>query len=460
MTAAALYCRVSSDPRGAGRSVTEQETSAREHCGRQGWTVARVFVDNDVSASRYSRKARPEFDRLVTFLATGKADVLVTWEASRATRDLAVYVELRELCRDRGVRWSYSGRTYDLTRTDDRLSTGLDALLSERESDLTRERVMRAVRANAEAGRPHGRQTYGYRRIYDPETGDLTDVVEHEEQAARVRMLVGRFLAGESLYALAREMNTQGMAGPGGGTWHPASLQRLLANPAYAGKRVHRGVVVGEAIWPPILDDLTSVRLQRKLSDPSRKANRDGARKHLLAGVAICGRCHRPVKVAKNRGRHAYTCPNFHMSRVEREVDLYVVTAVLAYLNRPDVRTLLARRSDADQDVRTALAEVETLRDRLEDLSAAAAAGTISMAMLGKAEQRLTVEIGEAEKKARRSSRSPVLDDAVGISDEEWATKPVPVRREIIRSVATVTVMPAGRGKRIFDERLIVLGWI
>src|ERR1700687_5300489 len=61
--------------------------------------------------SRYSTKDRPEYKKLAKILKPG--DVLVTWEASRAQRDLAAYVTLRDLCAERGVLLSYSGRTYD-----------------------------------------------------------------------------------------------------------------------------------------------------------------------------------------------------------------------------------------------------------------------------------------------------------------------------------------------------------
>src|SRR3712207_5461062 len=154
---AVIYTRVSSDPNDRGRSVTEQETDCRAVCAHNGWDVVRVFSDNDRSASRYATKVRREHRQLVTFLESGAADVLVTWESSRAQRDLRAYADLRDLCEERGVLLSYSGRTYDMSESDDRFSTGLDALLAERESDQTRKRVLRAVRANAEKGRPHGK---------------------------------------------------------------------------------------------------------------------------------------------------------------------------------------------------------------------------------------------------------------------------------------------------------------
>src|SRR5687767_4299556 len=109
---AVIYCRVSSDRR-HGRSVAEQEAECRAECERNGWNVVEVLQDNDRSASRHARKPRPQWERAKALISSGGADVLVTWEASRAQRDLRAYTDLRELCAGAKVLWSYSGETYD-----------------------------------------------------------------------------------------------------------------------------------------------------------------------------------------------------------------------------------------------------------------------------------------------------------------------------------------------------------
>src|SRR5215218_4342778 len=88
---AVIYTRVSSDPNERGRSVGEQEAECRAVCDREGWAVVAVYSDNDRSASRYATKARPEYKRLINAVDAGETDVLVTWEPSRAQRDLAAY---------------------------------------------------------------------------------------------------------------------------------------------------------------------------------------------------------------------------------------------------------------------------------------------------------------------------------------------------------------------------------
>src|SRR4051794_38227944 len=102
---AVIYTRVSSDPNDRGRSVSEQEAECRTVATHNGWQVVRVFSDNDRSASRYATKDRPEYRKLIGYVASGEADVLVTWESSRAQRDLDAYTKLRALCESAGVLW-------------------------------------------------------------------------------------------------------------------------------------------------------------------------------------------------------------------------------------------------------------------------------------------------------------------------------------------------------------------
>ncbi|MBV9515245.1 MAG: recombinase family protein, partial [Mycobacteriaceae bacterium] len=109
---AIIYNRVSSDPTGKGRSVEDQERENRAVCDRNGWPIGEVLTDNDRSATRFATRERSEYRRLQEILRKG--DVLVTWKASRAQRDLTACVALRDLCAKRGVLWCYSGKVFDL----------------------------------------------------------------------------------------------------------------------------------------------------------------------------------------------------------------------------------------------------------------------------------------------------------------------------------------------------------
>src|SRR3954447_8257641 len=88
-----IYGRVSRDPMKLGRSVEEQVVECTAWAEREGWQVVRVARET-ASASRYARVERRYWNQVVSPVTEGEIDALLTWESSRATRDLDAYAEL------------------------------------------------------------------------------------------------------------------------------------------------------------------------------------------------------------------------------------------------------------------------------------------------------------------------------------------------------------------------------
>ena len=459
---AIIYCRVSSDPANRGKSVTEQEAECRAVCSSNGWTVADVLVDNDRGASRYSRKDRPAYRKLTETLRRG--DVLVTWEASRAQRDLAAYVQLRELCAEQGVAWSYSGRTYDMSRGDDRFTTGLDALLSEKEVEQSRERVLRGVLANVVAGKPHGKLPYGYRILRDPDTGEPIERVPDDAKAAIVREIARRLLAGESAYAIARDLNKRDVPAPrpgrdgAPGKWSPNVMTRLVANPTYAALRTHHGEVVGPATWPPLISVEDHRALAALRTDPSRLTHRGSETKWLLSGIAVCGECSGPMRKQLNRGHLSYICrTKFCTSRALTPMDQHVEEQIVRRLESKDIISQLAEKDDGAKE---AVAEVAALRERLDAFTAAAAEGELTPSMLAKVERQLRPKIAEAERRVKSMFMSPLVADLAGPdAREKWDGLGLHDQRSVIAAMATIRVLKT-RKSRLFNPESIEIEWV
>jgi len=208
-------------------------------------------------------------------LEASEVDVLVVWEPSRATRDRRVWAALAAICEEHAVRFGCNGRVYDLTDPDDAFQLDLFFALATRESGATRKRVLRSTRASAIAGRPHGKLLYGYRRTYrEGSRGpELVAQVIVDEQAAVVREAADRLMRGEPLYRIARDLNGRGVPAPRGSSWEPTQIKRLCVNPSYIAKRTHKGQIVGDALWPPILPESTYYACVSRLTDPSRRTN-------------------------------------------------------------------------------------------------------------------------------------------------------------------------------------------
>src|SRR5690606_2779536 len=118
-------------------------------------------------ASRFGRRIRKGWNRLLADLDEGLFDVIVTWEPSRADRDLTTWVQFVAKCRDTGVLVFLVGddELLDprvLSQWKRLIDGGVDAAM---ESEKTSKRTRRGVAKAAAAGGFHGDCPYGYERV-------------------------------------------------------------------------------------------------------------------------------------------------------------------------------------------------------------------------------------------------------------------------------------------------------
>jgi site-specific DNA recombinase len=434
---AVIYTRVSRDAKGERISVESQERECLAECERRGWTVRKVFCDNNISASRFGKR-RPEWEQLQMELRQG--DVLVMWEASRAARGMEDHLNLRKVCAEKDVLLSYKGRVLDLADGDDRFTGGLDALLAERESEQTRVRVLRGKLDAARDGKPATRPPWGYRRVgvgeweFDP------------VEAPRVREAVERLLAGETQYSVLDWLRaTEGYAPS-----TPTTLRRALLNPAVAGLRQHQGETVGEASWPAMITKEQHDQLKsrdRRMRATYGYSSQPGPQpKYLLSGIAKCGECGEGLRHRARNGRKPYyDCRKGHVSRLVEMLDQAVEAEIFNWLSGIDPS--LYETEDVDDSV--VLAEIDKVQKRLDDWEAEAIAGKVSAGAFGRAERELTAEM-ESLRAKLHSSPELELDPAM------WPELTIAERRQIVRALFRVVVPKLTRRARALPSDVTI----
>lgn len=442
---ALIYCRNSA---GVERSVEEQETEGRAECKRNRWTVAEVVVDL-VGASRHSRGTRTGWARAQGLIRSGKVDVLVTWASSRAQRDMDAYVELRRLCVSSGVLWSYSGRVYDLADKDDRFRTGMDALIAERDAEEISFNVRRAMRANAAAGKPHGRRLFGYRRTYDPTTGALAGQDIDPDEAEVVREVFRDYLSGTPVHAIVRDLNERSILTAAGREWTDQKIRRMLTRASYAGRRTYQGEVIGDAAWPAIIDPQTFDHVQTRLSLTS---TRQPPNPSLLGGVARCGKCGGPIRASS---RQRYMCvKGWCVARPRTTLDGYVSAKILEHL----ATITAAPKTNHGAEER---AEIEACRARIDEATEQFLRDDLTAATLAKIERAQLARIRDLEADLRRRT----LPVAVDVGSPRrigawWKRLDIAQKRAVLVAVvAVVKVSPTGRGSKAAPDEYVKIEW-
>ena len=479
---ALTYERASQDKKEQGKSVTDQRKLNLAEVARHSWRHAKSFWDNDRSASRHATKERPDFEKLMERIRTGTDDVLVVWEISRRERDLAVYVQIRDLCFEVGLYfWLVGGQLFDLRDRNDRMFLGFQAVQAEFQADYIRDNVKRGIDGAAAAGRPHGRGTYGYERVYHSRTKAFLEQRPDEElhtvtgkdgtestytKAGIVREIFEKLAEGVPLIRIENDLNDRAIPASQGGVWRRGIVRKIALNPAYIGKRVLRGEVVGDGQWPALMSEETYWAVRNMLENPERTTWKPARARYLLSYMVKCGVCGGPLG-ASNVNRHGwtgqvYSCILRRCAAVKMEyLDEFVARIVVAWCAREETAEQLHKKFD-DQGAAESRAEAERLRNDLEQWRTLAEAGEVTPISFARAEAGLLKKIAEAEAQANEAGIPPVLRGMIGPHAEaHWLSlgDDVARKREIIKEVLDLRLMPVGKGTRAFGPHRVWRRW-
>lgn len=425
-TTAREYLRVSADKSGRGASVSQQHDENQAAAQAEEWRLLSPYREPEaVSASRYSRKAREAFGALLDDIETGRfeADVLILWESSRGSRRTGEWVDLIDVCASSGVRIHVTShrRTYDPSNARDRRTLLEDAVDSEYESAKLSGRVVRALAANATAGRPHGQTPYGYRRVYDDRTGALIRQEPDPATAPHIRELFERVRAGDSMRSIERDWTERGIVNKSGRAFGAAHLRSLLDVRAYVGERVHNGQTY-PGDWEPLVTRETWQAVRAVLSNPARRTNRPGRGIYRASMLARCRVCSGPLVGApkvdgRRRTEPMYRCQANHVTAPLAALDELLLRTTAAYLARPDVRAALTSASVDSAHLQDARDKVAALREERDDLYERGASGGLSPAAVAAMEPGILARLKAAED-ALNALQTPVsLTDVLGSAD-------------------------------------------
>jgi site-specific DNA recombinase len=296
---AAIYARISHDPSGERLGVQRQEADCLEEAKRRGWSVAQVYVDDDISAFN-PKKPRPEYQRLLSDIQFGSRDGVMIWRLDRLHRQPRELEEFIVLCDKHQVALATVTGDVDLATSQGRLLARAWGAFAAHESDIKSERMRRANLERARRGlartawRPYGFKDDGRTTI--------------PREAAIIKEAAMRILRGESLHSICVDLNGRGIPSARGGAWQPPPLRRILTNGRVAGWSTYHGEIVGNSPTTGILTRRQTERLTALFADPARRSNGGAHGWSLLNGVVTCGRCGQRIYARHHHLVRAYQC--------------------------------------------------------------------------------------------------------------------------------------------------------
>ena len=457
---AAIYARISRDATGEGLGVERQLSDCRRIIADKGWVAGEEYVDNDISA--YAGKRRPAYERMLADISANRCDAVIVYNIDRLTRRPIELEQFTAVCEASGVTQliSVSG-DINLGNGDGMFTARMLAAFGAMESTRKSERLRRKARESAEAGRPNGGvRPFGYEK-------DQMTVVESE--AAVIRGLADRFLAGEATASLTRWLVEREVPTAGGAGWQTSTVAQMLKSPRIAGLRSHNGIVVGDAMWPAII---TPEQHRQIVAMYGRKTpnGKRSPRRYLLSGMLRCGKCGNKLFSSARRDTRRYVCmsgPDHggcgRLTIVAAPVEEWIAEAVLMRIDSPAMNDALKGRAAADERSGALLTELQADQAQMEELSNMWATRVISSAEWKAAREPIEARIFATERQLAQITGDHALDGIAGHGDElrsSWDALPLTRQAAIVGAVMDFGTMGTGTGgSRDVDPNRISVTW-
>ena len=227
-TPAALYARVSSDRQDVDLSVAAQLRALRDYAKKNGYMVAREYID-EAESGRIAD--RPQFKKMIDEAAKPEAPFkeILVWKFSRFTRKREHAVAFKSMLRRKGVRVVSITEQADDSPTG-KLLEGIIESVDEFYSENLAQEVTRGMREAASRGFwVASRTPYGYDRVMVQDGAKKRPVLEPDPDASDVvKRIFNMAEAGTGMLEISKTLNDEGIASPAGKRWSKNTVHCIL----------------------------------------------------------------------------------------------------------------------------------------------------------------------------------------------------------------------------------------
>ena len=488
---AALYARVSSERQDVDLSVAAQLRALRDYAQRNGYLVAREYVD-EAESGRIAD--RPQFSRMLDEASKPEAPFkeILVWKFSRFTRKREHAVAFKSMLRRRGV------RVVSITEQADDTPTGklLEAIIEsvdEFYSENLAQEVTRGMREAASRGFWMTTYApYGYRRVYVQDGVKKRPKLELNPPAdAVVRRIFNMVLQGKSILDVTKTLNAEGIPTTNGKKWLKTTIHTMLDNEAYTGTLVW-GAKARDGAPPVRVENAHAAivsqrdfqRARKLLASraPKKMNPRRASSPYLLSGIVKCETCGKAMTAAEAKsGRYTYyichsllkrgkgTCetPRLNAKNFEKLIVSEIRENVLTESNIRDLVKLLDEEMDGvareqRERLETIDEELEDVKKRLGRIWQVIETTDIEMADASERirehrERKEKLEIAAEEARVLLSDRRQFLDSAETIAafaaemSEFLKTSELTESKAFVRSFVKEIVVKPGRAAIVYS---------
>lgn len=314
-----IYCRISRLKDGNDLSIEDQKQRGISKANELNIPYE-LYIDEGLSGASEKIEDRPEFERFIGDVTSGKLTHVFAYDQSRFERNPQIRFVLLDLFKKNKVKYftSMDGEV-DLNDPQSEFFGDLLSVINKYHVTTTRIKVKSALKVRAREGKSRGIMPYGY-------TKDSNDMIIIDEvESEFVKRIFDMSLSGIGTRTIAEVYNSEGIqtryAKMGNGTlttknkytgtltttdkkdiqWSPNTVMSIIKNTIYKGERNYSGEILPvPIIIEPLLWDKVNYNLQFNKNNSGKKVEY----RYLLKGLIRCGVCGRNMYGFKRVDKH------------------------------------------------------------------------------------------------------------------------------------------------------------
>jgi DNA invertase Pin-like site-specific DNA recombinase len=317
----AAYCRVSTDSEeqlNSYKSQIEYYTAVINE--NPNWKLVGIFPDEGLTGT--STKKRVQFNRMIKKCKKGRIDLIIVKSISRFARNTLDSLNCVRVLKKLGIGVLFEKESVNTLEMEDETIFTIFSSLAQAESESLSKNVAMGFRQSFKAGKVpfHYNGFLGYRRGADGNP----EIVR--EEAKTVKRIFHRYLAGDSVAQICRELEADGVrTARGGSKWSPGVIQYMIQNERYIGDALLQKTYVFDMLThktcknegvlpqyyirnnhPGIIDREVFRKVQEeiarrgaKFKKPSKTAKTERSKysgKYALNEILLCSECGTPYR--------------------------------------------------------------------------------------------------------------------------------------------------------------------
>lgn len=353
---AALYIRLSREDgdKAESYSITSQREILKEYLKiHPDIELYDYYIDDGWSGTNFDR---PGFTRMMEDIYNGKVNCVIVKDLSRFGRnytDAGNYLDnvfVRYRVRFIALNNGLDTASGNMNAAMQCISVGVTNVINESLAATTSVNVRATLNVNRQQGKFIGSfPSYGF--LKDP--NDHHKLIIDEETAPIIRLIYEKFISGESIIGITKDLNEMGLPNPSmykkikglnykhptgrsnDGLWHDSSVRRILQNQMYIGNMVQgrnttmsykikqcRAIpkddwIIVENTHEPIIDKNT-FELAQSLFNKNIRKSPQKKDIDLFSGLVRCADCKRVMN--KKTNTHSYGTYRYYRCVTSRKM--------------------------------------------------------------------------------------------------------------------------------------------